>query len=158
MATEVIGFHYKLTDSTGQILDSSEGKEPLLFLVGEGGIIPGLEKVLVTLKVGDKKKVIVPPAEGYGERNEELIVKVTKDQLPEGDVQMGTTFKAKTNSGDQGHDYTVTEIGDPHITLDANHPLAGVELTFFVEIVERRVASHEELEHGHAHSPGSHHH
>jgi len=157
MSKQVMSFHYTLTNSTGESLGSSQGKEPILFLVGEGGIIPGLEKALIGLKAGERKKVVVGAAEAYGEYNEELVHQALRSEIPNPEkVTVGDKFRG-------GHEkdapiFTVTEINETHVTLNGNHPLAGQELTFYVEIVEVRDATPEELEHGHAHPPGGHHH
>ncbi len=157
MSKQVISFHYTLTNSSGESLGTSQGKEPLMFLAGEGGIIPGLEKVLVEMKAGERKKVVVPAAEAYGEFDKELIHQAPRSEVPGSDkVKAGDKFR-----GGEDHNapiFTVTKVDETHITLDGNHSLAGQELTFYVEIVEVREATAEELEHGHAHSPGSHHH
>lgn len=157
MSKQVMSFHYTLTNSSGESMDTSQGKEPLMFLVGEGGIIPGLEKVLVKMKTGERKKVVVPAVEAYGEFDETLIHQAPRSEVPGSDkVKVGDTFSG-------GHEkntsvFTVTKVDETHITLDGNHSLAGQELTFYVEIVEVREATAEELQHGHAHSPGGHHH
>ena len=155
MNQRVISFHYKLTDDTGALLDASEADEPLAFLEGGENIIPGLESVLITLKKGDKKKVNVSCADAYGERNEELIVQVPRDELPTKKIEVGDIFSG--GDEEQTLPFTVIEVTDTEVTLDGNHPLAGQDLTFDVEIVEIREATAEELMHGHAHGPGGHH-
>ncbi len=155
MNQRVISFHYKLTDDTGALLDASEADEPLAFLEGGENIIPGLEAVLITLKKGDKKKVSVPSADAYGERNEELIVQVPRDELPTKKIEVGDIFSG--GDEEQTLPFTVIEVTDTEVTLDGNHPLAGQDLTFDVEIVDIREATAEELMHGHAHGLGGHH-
>jgi FKBP-type peptidyl-prolyl cis-trans isomerase SlyD len=156
MSTRVIVFHYTLTDSAGQTLDSSAGGDPLAFLEGTGQIIPGLETHLRTMKVGDKRKVLVPAKDAYGEKDAENIVEVPLDKLPTKKVKVGDKFRA----GNDGHApvVAVIKVTETHATLDGNHPLAGQDLTFDVEITEVREASAEELSHGHVHGPGGHHH
>jgi FKBP-type peptidyl-prolyl cis-trans isomerase SlyD len=155
MAPRVIGFHYTLTDTAGKELDSSQGAEPLYFMEGVGQIIPGLEAELKVLKVGDKRKIAVPAERAYGLRNQEHVLKVPRDKLPQGDIKVGDMFQTQ-----DGHSppLTVTVVTATHITLDANHPLAGIDLTFDIEIMEIRDATREEEAHGHAHGPGGHHH
>lgn len=149
--------HYTLTNDKGDVLDSSQGNEPLAYLHGAGNIIPGLEKALLGKKAGDKLQVNVSPAEGYGERDERLIQQVPRRAF-QGikDIQPGMTFHAQ---GDQGPmQVTVKRIAGDMVTVDGNHPLAGESLNFDVEIVEVRPATSEEMSHGHVHGAGGHHH
>jgi FKBP-type peptidyl-prolyl cis-trans isomerase SlyD len=154
--SQVISFHYTLTGPKGETIDSSESKEPLTFLVGGGQIIPGLEKEILTMKVGDKKKVPVASDEAYGPRMEQLVLDIPKEKLPQGEIKEGMQFQAQGELA--GRPLTVVKMTDTHATLDANHPLAGVDLNFDVEITEIREATKEETEHGHAHGPGGHDH
>lgn len=154
---QVIGFHYTLKNNEGTTLDSSAGQDPLLFLAGKGQIIPGLEKVLTAMNVGDKKVVVVTPEEGYGPVRDDLKSTATKSQFPpEADLKVGTQFMAGEGPG--APVVTVTKIEGEDVYLDANHPMAGVELHFDVEITEKRDATEEEVAHGHAHGAGGHHH
>jgi FKBP-type peptidyl-prolyl cis-trans isomerase SlyD len=125
-----------------------------MYMEGSGQIIPGLEDRMKDLKTGEKKKIQVPAAEGYGEREQKYIIAVPLDKLPP-DVKVGDHFAL---GGDpEGHPFSVIEVNSTHATMDANHPLAGVDLIFDVEVVEIREATAEELSHGHAHGPGGHH-
>lgn len=153
----VVEIHYTLTNDEGAVLDSSEGQEPLAFLCGAQNIIPGLEKALIGKQVGDKLEVNVTPEEGYGEVHEEMIQKVPHENF-EGieSVEVGMQFMAQAPWGEQP--VTVIKVEDDGITLDGNHPMAGQNLNFAVEVVEVRAASDEEVEHGHAHGAGGHHH
>ncbi len=153
MNPRAISFHYTLTDSEGNKLDSSVGLEPLTYLEGVGQIIPGLERQLALLEVGDKKKIEVLATDAYGERDQKYIVAVPLDKLP-GEVKVGDQFQAGPEA--QSHPFTVIEVNETHATLDANHPLAGVDLVFDVELVSIREATAEELQHGHTHGPGGH--
>jgi FKBP-type peptidyl-prolyl cis-trans isomerase SlyD len=156
-APKVVSFHYTLKDSKGNVLESSFGDEPLSYLEGVGQIIPGLESAIQGLKKGDKKSVAVKAEEAYGEYEQELVVQVPREQIPKKDVEVGDRFHA--DSG-QGHSQVVvvTAVSDTHVTVDGNHPLAGQDLHFDVEIAEVREATSEELEHGHSHGPGGHQH
>lgn len=149
---QVISFNYKLTDSAGQQLDASQPGHPLIFLAGAGQIIPGLEETLVGMETGQQKTVTVPAAEAYGDYNDKLIYKVKASQLPKADVQVGDMFEV--GGGDQYSPVKVTQVNGEDITLDGNHPLAGQDLTFFVEIVQKRDATQEEITHGHVHGTG----
>ena len=152
----VVTFNYKLTNAEGETLDQSQG-EPLAYLHGAGNIIPGLEKALVGKTVGDKFTVNVPAAEGYGEYNADLVQEVPK-QMFQGveNIEAGMQFQAQTDDGVQI--VTVKSVEGENVIVDANFPLAGQDLTFDVEIVGIREASAEELEHGHVHGAGGHHH
>jgi len=152
----VVSFDYTLTADDGTVLDSSEGKEPLMYLHGAGAIIPGLEKALDGHAQGDNFKVNVPPADAYGERNDDLKAEVSRSHF-EGmdDLELGMQFQVPKESG--GHQVvTVVDIADETVTVDANHPLAGVGLNFEVDVREVREATDEEMEHGHAHGPHGH--
>ncbi len=153
----VVLMHYTLTNDQGEVLDSSQGGDPLAFLQGMGNIIPGLEKALVGKQAGDKLQVKVSPAEGYGERDERLIQQVPRRAF-QGikDIQPGMSFHAQGSQGPM--QVTVTRVIGDMVTVDGNHPLAGESLNFDVEIVEVRAATAEEMSHGHVHGPGGHHH
>ena len=153
----VASFHYTLTDGSGKVLDSSEGQEPLSYLHGAGNIIPGLEKELLGKKVGDKLNVSVKAAEAYGERDDSMVQKLPSSMFSGVDnIEAGMEFHAETEHGLQV--VTVTAVENDEVTIDGNHPLAGVDLTFDVEITEIRAATEEEVNHGHAHGAGGHHH
>jgi FKBP-type peptidyl-prolyl cis-trans isomerase SlyD len=156
MPAKVISFHYTLKDPTGKKLDSSDGDEPLSFLEGVGQIIPGLESALLKLKVGEKKEIKVPAKDAYGARDEKRVIDVPLAQLPKKDIKIGDMFQA--GQGEHSPPLTVIKVTPEHATLDANHPLAGVDLTFNVEITDIREATPEETDHGHAHGVGGHSH
>ncbi len=157
-ADKVVLIHYTLTDDSGEVLDTSSGREPLAYLHGKGNIIPGLESALMGKKAGEKLNVQVEPAEGYGERDEQLVQDVPRQAFENvGEVNPGMQFQAQTPQG-QTRVVTVTQVADDVVTVDANHPLAGARLTFDVEIAEVRDATAEELAHGHVHGPGGHDH
>jgi FKBP-type peptidyl-prolyl cis-trans isomerase SlyD len=158
MATpKVVTFHYTLKDSKGTQLESSFGDEPMSYLEGVGQVIPGLEDQMHGLQKGDKKTINVKAADAYGEVEQDMIVQVPRAQLPKKDIVVGDQFHA-----DSGHGHvqvvTVTGLNDTHVTVDGNHPLAGQDLNFDVEVVDVRDATKDEIEHGHAHGPGGHHH
>ena len=146
----VVSMHYTLTSPDGEVLDSSEGKDPLSYLHGHGNIIPGLEKQLEGKTVGDKLVAEVPAAEGYGEHNPALVVEAARSQFPEGvDLQPGMRFQAQTPEGNRIAE--IKKIEGDTVTVDTNHPLAGVDLTFKVEITSIRPAKPDEIDHGHVH-------
>jgi len=140
----VISFHYTLRDPRGEVIDTNAGGDPVSFLEGAGQIIEGLEEVLVGLAVGAKERVEVPAARAYGERDPEQMQAVLRDLLPvEGELQPGDRFQA----GNDPHAPTLTvmRIEGDQVWLDANHPLAGVDLSFDVEVVAVRAATAAEL-------------
>lgn len=152
----VAAFHYTLTDDQGKVIDSSAGREPLTYLHGSGQIVPGLEKHMEGRAVGDKFSADVTPEEGYGVHHDELKQEVPRDAF-QGveDIQPGMQFQGR---GPQGEiNVTVTKVEDDKVFIDGNHPLAGKTLHFAVEVTDVRVASAEELEHGHVHGAGGHH-
>ncbi len=154
----VVSIHYTLRGEDKQVLDSSEGGDPLLYMHGHGQIIPGLERALVGKAVGDKLSVEVEPAEGYGEYDGGMCMDVPKDQFPkEAPLEIGAMFEL-VNSKNEPLVVRVTGLAGDTVTIDANHPLAGKKLFFEVEIASLRAATPSELEHGHAHGGDGHHH
>jgi len=153
----VASIHYTLTDGEGKVIDTSEGQEPLAYLHGAGNIIPGLEKALLGKAVGDKFNVSISASEAYGLRDGSMVQELPSNMFSGiENIEVGMEFHAETEHGLQV--VTVTKLEGDNVTIDGNHPLAGVDLTFDVEVAEIRAASAEELEHGHAHGAGGHHH
>lgn len=154
---KAVTFHYTLTNENGEILDSSSGRDPLAYIQGSGGIIPGLEKAMEGKTVGDSFSTVVPPEEAYGVYQENMIQDVALEEFQNKDeVKIGAQFQV--SAGEHIHIATVTEIEDGVVTLDLNHPLADTTLHFDVDIVAIRDATDEELSHGHVHGEGDHHH
>lgn len=131
---KIVSVHYtgKLTD--GEMFDSSEGRDPLKFQMGSGQLIPGFEKALVGKSVGDKVTVNIPAEEAYGAIREDLIVSVPTSQMP-GPVEIGQSLQAQGDNG-QSFNVTVKEVNEENVIIDGNHPLAGKELVFDIEVVE----------------------
>ncbi len=153
----VVTFHYKLSKDGGELVEDSFEAEPLVYLHGHGSLIMGMEKALEGKKIGDSFSVLIQPEEGYGERHEGLIQEVPRASF-EGvaDVAEGMRFRAATEHGEVP--VVVTAVTEEKVVVDGNHPLAGATLDFTVEIKEVREASAEEIEHGHVHGAGGHHH
>lgn len=151
----VVSIHYTLTGDDGEQLDSSLGGEPLRYLHGNGNIITGLEQALAGLSVGDKRSVAVPPEQAYGVRDDNMTQVVSKKMFDDMEVEVGMQFHAEVNHG--SGIITITEIDGDDVTIDGNHPLAGMTLHFDVEVVEVRPATDDELAHGHVHGAGCHH-
>lgn len=154
---KVASIDYTLKSDEGQVLDSSEGREPLAYLHGNGNLIPGLEEALEGKKEGDSVEVTVPPEKGYGIRNDSLIEKVNRSVFQGVDkIEKGMQFQANTQEGTQV--FTVIDIEGDEVTIDGNHPLAGASLNFAVTVKSVRDATEEEIAHGHVHGPGGHQH
>lgn len=148
----VVAIHYKLTDDDGQVIDSSEGQAPLAYLHGHQGIIPGLEKELTGKAAGDQMTVVVPPEEGYGDVNPDLIQQVPHEAFQGVEqIQPGMQFEVRGENG-AGQVVVVREVSDAGVTIDGNHPLAGQQLNFDVTVDSVRAGTEEELQHGHVHS------
>ena len=156
---KVVSLNYVLTDKAGQELDSSSPGEPLVYLHGEGQIIPGLEKQLEGLSKGEKRdKIEIKPEDGYGEVRAELRASVERKHFPPDiELQPGMQFMSQTPDGHH-RPFVVTAVNGDQIEIDGNHPLAGQTLNFKIEVADVRDATEEELAHGHAHGPGGHHH
>ena len=125
--------HYTGKFNNGEVFDTSSGKEPLQFEIGAGQIISGFENAIIGKKLGDSLSVTIKPEDAYGEYKNELLVKVPNDKLP-GPVQVGQTLQAIADNN-QPVQVVVTEVHDDHAIIDGNHPLAGEELVFDIEIV-----------------------
>lgn len=154
---KVVTIDYTLTDEDGAVLDTSHGGQPLAYIHGSGNIIPGLENALEGKQAGATLQVTVAPEEGYGEHDTELCQIVPRSMF-EGveELDIGMHFQTMTEEGMRV--VTITGIEDGNVTVDGNHPLAGVTLNFDVTVREVRDATEEELAHGHVHGPGGHHH
>ena len=154
----VVSFHYTLKNAEGELLDSSDGNEPMAYLHGASNIVPGLERELTGKAVGDELSVVVAPTDGYGVRQGPEPQKVPLTAFPDdADLFPGMQLLA-SGPNDEVFPLWVVSVGDDHAVLDHNHPLADVTLHFDVKITEIRAASDEEIEHGHPHGPGGHHH
>lgn len=133
---DTVKVHYKGKLSNGQVFDSSEGRDPLEVTLGQGMLIPGFEKAIIDMKVNDKKTVNIPKEEAYGDVQERLFHKVDNSQLPEEikpEIGMGLTSRSEDG---KEYQFRISEINDDHIVVDGNHPLAGQDLTFDLELIE----------------------
>jgi FKBP-type peptidyl-prolyl cis-trans isomerase SlyD len=149
----VASVHYtgKLPES-GEIFDTSEGRDPLTFLVGHKQMIPGFEDEMMGAKVGERRTFTLEPERAYGPRMEDAVQQIEREQFGDIDPEVGMMLMSDIGP------FTVTAVADDLVTVDFNHKLAGETLEFSVEVVEVRPATEEELAHGHAHGPGGHHH
>ncbi len=151
---DVVTIHYTLRDDSDRVIDSSASGQPLTYLHGHGNLIPGLERELAGKNVGDRLKTRIAPADGYGEHDKAMVQQVPRRALKGiANLKVGMRLQAGGH-----HTVTVTHIAGDMVTLDGNHPLAGQNLNFEVEITAIRAATEEELAHGHVHGDGGHHH
>lgn len=154
---KAVKIDYTLRNDAGEVLDSSKGREPLAYLHGAGNIVPGLEIALTGKAVGDTLSVAVPPAQGYGERDEALVMSAEPSQFPDPrQAQVGARFRIQTDKGI--YLATVTDVTEDAVMMDLNHPLAGETLHFDVEVMDVKDASEEEVAHGHVHAGHGHDH
>ena len=152
----VVSMEYTL-HVDGELLDSSEGQGPLQFLTGYGNIIPGLENEMIGMKIGDSKDVIVQPADGYGEFDNEAFMQVSRKDFPQDmPLELNVELNVRDDEGNQKY-ARIESIDGDLVMLNFNHPLAGDELHFYVRVVKLREPTQEELEHGHVHEGGHHH-
>lgn len=152
-ANKVAVIHYSVSTSDDTLIDSSYDHEPLAIIHGTGYLIPGLEDALEGHEVGDKFEITVPPEKGYGERFDDYVQTVPKEMFADiEDLAVGAQLRATTDDGEQT--VIVVDMTEDSITVDGNHPLAGMELSFDVEVIEVRDATEDELTHGHAHGVG----
>jgi len=155
---EVLMFHYTVTNDKGDVVDNSRDGNPMAVMAGRGQILPKLEEAMQELALNEKKVVKLEAKDAYGEFSEENIQLAGRENFPkDAKLEVGMEYMA---SMEDGHHmpFVITKIETEEITCDFNHPLAGQNLTFDVEIMEKRDATPEELEHGHAHGPDGHHH
>jgi FKBP-type peptidyl-prolyl cis-trans isomerase SlyD len=152
----VVRFHYSVAEAGGTELETSAGREPLAYLAGHGGIIPGLESALDGKSAGDHVEVTIAPDQAYGERREGMTQRVPKKHFKDARLKPGQTVVIDTRQGPRM--VTVQKVGMSVVDIDLNHPMAGKDLTFKVDIVEVREASDEERSHGHVHGEGGHKH
>jgi len=152
----VVLFHYTVAEQGQEPLESSEGRDPLAILFGHNNIIPGLEKAMEGKAAGDKFEVDVAAADAYGERREGMTQRVPKKHFEGAKLVPGMQAVLPTNFGPRA--VTIQKVGMSVVDVDLNHPMAGKDLHFAIEIVEVREASAEEVEHGHVHGAGGHQH
>jgi len=145
--------HYAVSDSEGTLIDSSYEDKPMAIIQGTGYLIPGLDDALIDHEAGDKFEVAVACEDAYGERHDDYVQTVPREVLAGvEDLALGTQLRATTDDGEQT--VIVIDVQDDEITVDGNHPLSGLDLSFDVEVIEVREATADELEHGHVHSEG----
>ncbi len=154
----VVAIDYTLRNDEGEVLDSSEGAQPLVYLHGAANIIPGLEQALAGKQAGDELKVSIEPEDAYGEYSLELVATLNRSMFEGVDeLQVGMQFHASAPDGGM-QVVTIRDLDGDQVTVDGNHPLAGQRLNFEVKVAGVRAATDEEVAHGHVHGEGGHHH
>jgi len=153
----VISIDYVLKDDDGNIIDQSDKSDPLVYLHGAHNIIPGLESALEGKSVGEEVSVRIAPEEAYGIRDDEKKQPVPRNMFGDAEITVGAQYHAQGPDG-QHLTVTVVSVTEEEVIVDGNHPLAGIHLNFDVKVVDIRDATKEEIEHGHVHGPGGHHH
>jgi peptidylprolyl isomerase len=129
-----VQIHYTGTLDNGEQFDTSVGQEPLEFILGKGQVIPGFEDAVMGMELGEKKTVLIPATEAYGNYDEQLVFEISREQLPAMDVEVGMQLSMEQPSG-HSIPVTIIDVSDTGIVIDANHPLAGEALTFELELV-----------------------
>mgnify|MGYP000492386673 CR=1 FL=1 len=153
----VVSLNYTLKNGEGELLDTSEGRSPLVYLHGVGQLIPGLENELSGKAAGEEMQVVIKPEDGYGSRRDDLLKVVSKDGFQgEEEMQVGMQVQLDTEHGPAIA--VITSIEGNDVTLDLNHPLADMTLHFDVKVEDVRAATEDEISHGHVHGPGGHQH
>lgn len=154
---KVVTMNYTLKDDQGNVIQTTDNMEPFKFMSGNKQILPKLEEEIDVMIIGSKKNVKIPAKEAYGEYSEQAVQQVKKENFPaDTDLKVGMEFVANSPEGQQ-MPFVIREIKSEDVTVDFNHPLAGRDLEFDVELVDVRDATLEEIQHGHAHGPGGHH-
>jgi FKBP-type peptidyl-prolyl cis-trans isomerase SlyD len=153
---KVVSIEYTLKDDKGEVLDTSDGREPLTYMQGVGNLVPGLENALEGKSAGDAVEVTLTPEEGYGRRDDKLVRNIPLRKLHEPNPKVGGRYRAKLDDGMAV--VLVTAVKGDYATVDANHPLSDKTLHFTVKVVKVREATSDELTHGHVHGEGGHHH
>ncbi len=153
---QVVSMEYTLKVD-GEVLDTSEGVGPLQFLAGYDNIVPGLEREMIGMKIGESKDVVVTPEDGYGEFDDEAFMDVPRSEFPT-DMEIEEGVELSVTDEDGKNQYArIESLTDESVRLDFNHPLAGAELHFSVKVIGLREPTKEELDHGHVHEEGHHH-
>ena len=155
---KVVTIEYEIKRSTGEHVDSSKDHDDFSFIHGVGNVIPGLENALTGMEVGEEKNVAISAEDAYGERMDDALQHVKKSDFPEGEeIPVGAEFFTYDNKG-QAIPFTIVSVEGDDVTIDFNHPLAGIALDAWVKVVDVRDATPEEIAHGHVHGEGHEHH
>ncbi len=157
-ANKVVTVNYKLSDDEGNLIQKTSVDEPFVYLSGNNQILPKLEQEIDSMIIGGKKNIGLNSSEAYGDYDNKAVQDVKRQEFPDGtNLEKGMEFMANTPDG-KPVPFVIKEINEDNITIDFNHPLAGKNLNFDVELIDVRDATREEMEHGHVHGMGGHHH
>jgi FKBP-type peptidyl-prolyl cis-trans isomerase SlyD len=157
-ANKVVTLNYDLSDDKGNLIQSTKEQAPFVYLSGNNQILPKLEQAVDTMIIGSKKNITLNSSDAYGDYDEKAVQQVKKEEFPaDADLKAGMEFMAQSPDGNP-IPFVIKEVLDEEITIDFNHPLAGKNLNFDVQLVDVRDATAEELQHGHVHGAGGHHH
>lgn len=157
-ANKVVTMNFVLTDDDGNVLDATDKDGPFSYLSGNNMVLPKLEEAVSGMIIGTKKNLRLEAADAYGVYNEQIVQVVGKENFPQDfELEVGMSYVASNPDGAQ-MPFVITEVRDEDVTIDFNHPLAGKNLNFDIELLDIRDATSEELAHGHVHGPGGHHH
>ncbi|MFZ1518378.1 MAG: peptidylprolyl isomerase [Ignavibacteriaceae bacterium] len=157
-ANKVVTMKFTLTDDAGNVLDSTDNGGPFSYISGTGMVLPKLEEAVSIMMIGTKKQLKLEATDGYGNFNEDAVQVVGKENFPaDFNLEVGMEYMASNPDGMQ-MPFVITEVRDEDVTIDFNHPLAGKNLNFDLELLDVRDATAEELAHGHVHGAGGHHH
>lgn len=157
-ANKVVTLNFTLKDDAGNVLDSTDHGGPFSYISGKGMVLPKLEEAVSIMMIGTKKQLKLEAVDGYGNYNEDAIQVVGKENFPSDfNLEVGMEYMASNPDGVH-MPFVITEVRDEEVTIDFNHPLAGKNLNFDLELLDVRDATAEELAHGHVHGPGGHHH
>jgi FKBP-type peptidyl-prolyl cis-trans isomerase SlyD len=155
---KVVTMNFTLTDEKGNVLDSTDTGGPFSYIAGKGMVLPKLEEAVSIMMIGTKKQLQLVAKDGYGEYNKDAVQAVGKENFPEDFIlEAGMEYMASNPDGVQ-MPFIITNVEDQTVTIDFNHPLAGKNLIFDLELIDVRDATAEELAHGHVHGAGGHHH
>jgi FKBP-type peptidyl-prolyl cis-trans isomerases 2 len=155
---KVVTMNFTLTDDQGNVLDTTDNGGPFSYMTGSNMILPKLEEAVSGMIIGTKKNIKLDAVDAYGNYNEQIVQVVGKENFPEDfELEVGMSYMASSPDGAQ-MPFVITEVRDEDVTIDFNHPLAGKNLNFDIELLDVRDATAEELSHGHVHGPDGHHH
>jgi FKBP-type peptidyl-prolyl cis-trans isomerase SlyD len=155
---KVVSISYTLKDENGELVDRATKDQPFAFLSGQNQILPNLEKKISNMVIGSQQKVVLKPDQGYGLYREDAVRQVKRSDFPDKiELQEGQRFMADLGEGKQ-QPFFVKSVSNDEVTIDFNHPLAGITLEFDIELLDIRDATDEEMMHGHVHGPGGHNH
>lgn len=155
---KVVSFHYQLSETGGALIEQTSPEQPAIYLHGHQNILPAMEEAFTDKKAGESFQIQLPAAKAYGEKKPDQQQRVPMKHLVQGKQRLKVGQVVQVNTADGQYDARIIKVGKFNVDIDSNHPLAGMDLTFDIEIVDLRDATDEEKTHRHAHGPGGHQH